>query len=549
MVTSDLVDITTNGVAHEVPVISAVDVIAESAPSTEVLGGSVDTGALGGSSALGGTTDPASAGSLLFPDGTDPFTSVITALSQTLQTTADVWIPVWVLGSVLCAAVFAFAYWRAHRKFRESLPVDDPFVAMWVSEQRLRRPLQVRHSDRIVTPVSYGIVRPVILLPKSFDMADRQGLLYVLTHECAHIRHFDSVTKLLIIAAVCLYWFNPLVWALYVLANRDIEFATDAAVIRQCGTKSRSQYALTLISMAEAKSTPAPLCNHFSKNVIEERIVAIMTMKKTPWISVAVSAVLLTGTTMAFATTPSEKDVTDTADTASSPATTVSESEPLLTSEDGNMTYRIIEGEDGKPVVVEVKDAATFETGDPVLVYSVKDGTPADDVTAEPLTQAATTDTKEPVWWTADEYETWLEQEKKELQDCLGCMSWTSSQGWFVWTQDLIDDAIADYEAVLDDIKAGAKVAKPFMLATSEVEAVESTVLLQDLPSDEAVYAEAAETELAVQDFSEAADAVALESEEAAEVQFSYIAKTDVPVSEDVATTSAPSSFMVSTDV
>lgn len=472
------------------------------------------------------------AGSALFPDGGTGFNDLFASLVDGLQSTADVWIPIWVAGSILCAVVFAFIYWRSHRKFRESLPIDNEFVAEWISQQRLRRPLQVRSSDQITTPVSYGVFRPVILLPKTFDWSNRQGLVYVLTHECMHIRHFDSVTKLLIIAAVCLYWFNPLVWAMYVLANRDIEFATDAAVIRRCGTDARSSYALTLISMAEAKSSPAPLCNHFSKNVIEERITAVMTMKKTPWISLAVSAVLLTGTTMAFATTPQ----TD-SDDASTPSVSA---EPLLSADDGDLVaYQVFEdGKGGR--VVTLKDTAVSDGDEPALVYSFNDGT-----NLVPIEEATEITAQKPVWWTADEYEKWLEQEKKDLQECLGYKAWTSSKGWFTWTQDLIDEAIAQYEDVLDDIKAGAKVSKPFAIETSEDGTVSSTtILMESMPSTEAAYAEndGAVTSdddtvrYLITDGDGSVSAVSSEDD----IQFSYVTKTDSIISDDKAVSEEP---------
>lgn len=467
------------------------------------------------------------AGSALFPDGGTGFNDLFASLVEGLQSTVDVWAPIWVVGSILCAVAFALIYWRSHRKFRESLPIDNEFVAEWISQQRLRRPLQVRSSDQITTPVSYGVFRPVILLPKTFDWSNRQGLVYVLTHECMHIRHFDSVTKLLIIAAVCLYWFNPLVWAMYVLANRDIEFATDAAVIRRCGTDARSSYALTLISMAEAKSSPAPLCNHFSKNVIEERITAVMTMKKTPWISLAVSAVLLTGTTMAFATTPQ----TD-SDDASTPSVSA---EPLLSADDGDLVaYQVFEdGKGGR--VVTLKDTAVSDGDEPALVYSFNDGT-----NLVPIeTTTAITD-EDVVWWTADEYEKWLEQEKKDLQECLGYKAWTSSKGWFVWTQDLIDEAIAQYEDMLDDIKNGAKVSKPFAIETSEDGTVSSTaIFMESMPSTEAAYAEGDGTVTSDDDMvrymitNSDGSASVVSSED--DIQFSYVTKTDSIISDDAA--------------
>ena len=121
------------------------------------------------------------------------------------------WTLVWAAGLVLCAAFFAVAYWRCGREFRTSLPVEREFARQWLAAHPLRRKIAIRQSDRISSPLSFGILRPVILLPKKTDWTDEEALRYVLEHEFVHIRRFDCVGKLLLIAAACVHWFNPLV--------------------------------------------------------------------------------------------------------------------------------------------------------------------------------------------------------------------------------------------------------------------------------------------------------------------------------------------------
>jgi beta-lactamase regulating signal transducer with metallopeptidase domain len=116
--------------------------------------------------------------------------------------------------------------------------------------------------DTIAVPLTYGIWRPVILLPKIISSKDEWRLKYILAHELVHIKRFDTLRKWLLAAALCIHWFNPLVWAMYVLANRDIELACDEAVVRAFGQTSRSQYALALIGMEEAKIGLAPLASN-----------------------------------------------------------------------------------------------------------------------------------------------------------------------------------------------------------------------------------------------------------------------------------------------
>ena len=209
---------------------------------------------------------------------------------------------VWMVGALVCAAFFTATYLRCRREFREALPVDCNFAQDWLKEHRLYRSIRLRQSDRISAPLTYGVFRPVILLPKHINWDDKTTLAYVLTHEYIHIRRFDAVTKMVLVAAFCIHWFNPAVWVMYVLANRDLELSCDEAVIRLFGERTKSAYAMTLIRMEEKRSGLQPLCNNFSKHAIEERIIAIMKIKKTSLVAVIVAVALVAGVTTAFAT-------------------------------------------------------------------------------------------------------------------------------------------------------------------------------------------------------------------------------------------------------
>ena len=198
---------------------------------------------------------------------------------------------VYAVGTVAIALFFALSYVHGIRKFRTSLPVENDYVSDWLYIRKGGSRISVRYSDRIASPLTYGILRPVILLPKDADLSDQKRLAYILEHEYAHIRHFDSVKKLIAALALCLHWFNPLVWAMYLLYNRDMELWCDECVIKRFGEKSRANYARMLITMEELKSG-APLMSYFRKNSVEERIILIMKYKKKTVVSI-IAAVLL----------------------------------------------------------------------------------------------------------------------------------------------------------------------------------------------------------------------------------------------------------------
>ena len=196
-------------------------------------------------------------------------------------------------------------------RFATARPVEHAFATAFLAEKKAMRGIALRQSACIAAPLSYGVLHPVILLPEGTDWADTECLRFVLQHEYVHIRRLDGVVKILLTAALAIHWFNPFVWAMYVLANRDIELACDEAVVRAFGANTRSAYALALIGMEEQKSGFMPFVSGFSKNAIEERIGAIMKIRKASALSLLAACCVVVGTAAAFATSAPPQAVTD----------------------------------------------------------------------------------------------------------------------------------------------------------------------------------------------------------------------------------------------
>ena len=311
---------------------------------------------------------------------------------------------IWLAGLLLCFGFFAVSYIKCYREFRFSLPVENDILEAWKEKHPLKRSLSTRQTETIAAPLSYGVIRPVILMPKNTEWKNIYQLRYVLEHEYVHIRRLDMLTKLIMIAAVCIHWFNPLVWVMYILFNRDLELSCDETVVRRFGMDIKSVYATALISMEEKKSGLTPLCNSFSKNAIEERIRAIMKIKKTSKFAVIISAVLVICVTGGFATSASSLEKkTETAQ------------------ENGETTVALNE--------VNIREDESLSSSDVE-------------------------------WWTAEEYAKWLDEEKEVLQSMIGEKAYTGGDGWFVWTQEKVDETIALYEDNLQKIKDGMKLSK-----------------------------------------------------------------------------------------
>ena len=208
----------------------------------------------------------------------------------------------WLTGALILAARFARLYARGRRVLSESLPCRWPQAEAFLREHRLRRTVRVRLSCRIASPVTCGVLRPVILLPASMDARDARTLRFVLLHEWHHIRALDALRKLATAACLCLHWMNPMVYGMFLLVNRDMELLCDERVLAHRGREARRAYAMTLLSMEEARQSVSPSASGFSMNALEERIKAMTRMKRRGAASVLAAVMIVSGTAAALAT-------------------------------------------------------------------------------------------------------------------------------------------------------------------------------------------------------------------------------------------------------
>lgn len=208
----------------------------------------------------------------------------------------------WFTGICVCALFFLRSHFRCLMKYRMSLPIENAFIEKWKQEHSIRRKIDIRQSDRIITPLTYGLFSPVVLLPKTTNWTNETQLQYILTHEYAHIREFDILLKWFLTISVCVHWFNPLVWVMYILANRDMELSCDETVVWTFGEANRYSYVLTLIELEEKKSSFCPFVNHFGKNLMEERMVSIMKTRKINFIGILAAIVIVISAAIACTT-------------------------------------------------------------------------------------------------------------------------------------------------------------------------------------------------------------------------------------------------------
>lgn len=156
-------------------------------------------------------------------------------------------------------------------------------------------------ADHISSPFVMGLFQPKIYLPSSLSEQEQE---YIIAHEQHHIRRLDHVIIALSFLALCIHWFNPLVWVAFVLSGKDMEMSCDEAVVKKLGTEIRADYSASLLNLATGHRwiPGAPLA--FGEGDTKGRIRNLSRWKKPAlWLSM-IAAVLVIVITVALITNP-----------------------------------------------------------------------------------------------------------------------------------------------------------------------------------------------------------------------------------------------------
>ncbi|HWF09284.1 MAG TPA: M56 family metallopeptidase [Bryobacteraceae bacterium] len=142
----------------------------------------------------------------------------------------------WSLGAATLLMRYARSLHGLRRLREASEPVTDPNVL--VEAARHGSPARLLQSETIAAPVTWGIIRPVILVPTGFEALSREYREAVLCHELAHIRAGDFLMRSLAEIARAALWFQPLMWIVRRQLHEEQELACDNRVLAAGGKPS-----------------------------------------------------------------------------------------------------------------------------------------------------------------------------------------------------------------------------------------------------------------------------------------------------------------------
>ena len=198
-----------------------------------------------------------------------------TAQTDTKPSPMQIAAYIWLAGASVMVAYSIAQYGILRRRLAEAVPLQE----------------EIYLADRISSPFVMGVFRPRIYLPSSTPMAERR---FIVAHERHHIRRGDPLWKLLGYCALCLHWFNPLVWLAFCLAGKDMEMSCDEAVIKRLGEHIRADYSQALLRLATHKRIVSGMPLAFGEGDTKGRVRNMAKWKKPKvWVSALCAALCL----------------------------------------------------------------------------------------------------------------------------------------------------------------------------------------------------------------------------------------------------------------
>ena len=189
-------------------------------------------------------------------------------------------------------------------------------MALYMALSLLRMRWRLRAAPRIQdnvyrctdwsTPFVLGVLAPRIYVPETVS---EQDFPQVLAHERCHIRRWDHVWKPLAFLLLAVNWFNPVLWAAYVLLGRDMERACDEMVLKNADAAQRAAYSRALVACAAQPKMAAVCPLAFGEVAVKERVKNVLNYKKPALWAVILLVVAAAIIGVCLLTKPSYKNV------------------------------------------------------------------------------------------------------------------------------------------------------------------------------------------------------------------------------------------------
>ena len=211
---------------------------------------------------------------------TPPATSA-SAPAGSLPQLVPILLGIWLCGFLAVLFTWIARWWRVSAALRNSASLTDgrefSTLRRLESDAGIARPMKILFSSAPLEPGVFGIIRPVLLWPRSIsEHLDDSHLEAVIAHELCHVRRRDNLWAALHMLVEAVFWFHPLVWWIGARLIAERELACDEAVL-ELGSH-RHTYAESILKVCEfCLSSPLTCVSGVTGSDLKKRMVHIMT--------------------------------------------------------------------------------------------------------------------------------------------------------------------------------------------------------------------------------------------------------------------------------
>ncbi|HLK66287.1 MAG TPA: M56 family metallopeptidase [Bryobacteraceae bacterium] len=140
---------------------------------------------------------------------------------------------IWLIGCLAVASRFLAGATAAYWMVRRATPAvyAQPMLTELAASLHIRRRVRALQSDAVPMPLTWGTIRPVVLLPENASVWPEERMRTVMLHELIHVSRFDLLAQTIAQIACSLYWFQPLAWVGWRQLRKEREHACDDAVL------------------------------------------------------------------------------------------------------------------------------------------------------------------------------------------------------------------------------------------------------------------------------------------------------------------------------
>ncbi len=187
-------------------------------------------------------------------------------------------------------------------------------------------------AENLETPFVCGFFAPKIYLPAALEGEEKA---YILLHEQIHIKRGDHIVKLLGYLALCLHWFNPLVWAAFFLSGRDMEMSCDEAVIRKMGSGVKKEYSASLLNLATGRRIVGGVPLAFGEGDTGGRIKNVLRYQKPAAVLICAAVIVIAAAAAVLLANPRQSADSDGTGLTGEVEQTMKEAQHGVAGEDG----------------------------------------------------------------------------------------------------------------------------------------------------------------------------------------------------------------------